>query len=613
MRKFALLVGVEEYRDPMITPLRFARADAQGLAGRLRERCGFDHVRQLTGHGEDEPLLGNIMSALTDMAAELRNDDLFLFFFAGHGVEKGEQGYLLAKDCIKAYPELNSLPLKLLREHLERLNAGKRILLLDACRNTPDAGRGEGSNTMGDVISRDILAVARTIPMGSAATALLSACSSGQRAYEWPAKGHGVFTHYLLEGLDGEAWDGDELKFCNLAEYVTEQVRQWSTGMPGLPTPQEPWYELHGSPGAIFLTRKRLFPVPPPKRAVWYLDIDGSQRGPLQSKILEREIKAGLIPTQAECWREGMGQWMRIDQTPEWSVFFPEAPPTVPPARTKIPGFLAPVQNAGYALLEALQDGSSDAQKQQKKCVKKGYPLEVAMARTGIVFRLVPPGQFLMEVGPAAGSSGSASVRQRKVIIPVPIYVGKYPVTQAQWRSVMGKESRSFFDAERLRCDAGDYPVESVSWEDCKAFIDRLNTVEGQASDNASIRLLTEAQWEYACRAGTTSTLYGDLDVIAWHGGNSGDRPHPVGQKRPNAWGLHDMIGNVSEWCVDVWRKRPKLVTHSEDSRQHRSGHVLRGASWYHRPEHCRASKRFFLATDSRNNMVGFRLAVVIE
>ena len=254
MRKYALLVGVEDYRDQMISRLRFARADAIALAERLRDRCGFDHVRLLADEsGENEPLLGNILMALRDTTAEVREDDLLLFFFAGHGVEKDGHGYLLACDTCQAFPEHGSLSLELLRKNFERVCAGKRILLLDACRNDPSAGRADASNCMGDVISRDIVAAARSRLAAGTTTALLSACRSGQRAYEWPAKKHGVFTQCLIEGLDGAAWSDGKLEFNRLAHYAAMHVRQWSASTPGISTPQEPWYEQFGDPETILL------------------------------------------------------------------------------------------------------------------------------------------------------------------------------------------------------------------------------------------------------------------------------------------------------------------------------------------------------------------------
>ena len=258
MKKYALVIGVEEYRDSMISRLQYARSDATALAERLRGRCAFDQVRVLAeSTGSDEPLLVNIVSALRDISGELCPEDLFLFFFAGHGVEKDGHGYLLARDSLQAYPEHGSLSLELLRKSFEKLCASKRVLLLDACRNDPDAGRGDSANRMGEVISRDIVAAARSRQGGGTTTALLSACRSGQRAYEWPTKGHGVFTQYLIEGLDGAAWEVGELEFERLAAFAADRVRQWSANTPGLPIPQEPWYEKFGDPGSIILATEQ--------------------------------------------------------------------------------------------------------------------------------------------------------------------------------------------------------------------------------------------------------------------------------------------------------------------------------------------------------------------
>ncbi len=154
----------------------------------------------------------------------------------------------------------------------------------------------------------------------------------------------------------------------------------------------------------------------------------------------------------------------------------------------------------------------------------------------GMEFVWIPAGEFRM---------GNFAVDLERPITRVRIsegfWLGKYEVTQEEWESVMGSDNPSEFSG-CPRC-----PVERVSWNHAQDFVERLNALEGRDT----YRLPTEAEWEYAARAGTAGDRYGDLDEIAWWTGNSGRRTHPVGQKVPNEFGLHDTLGNVSEWVYD--------------------------------------------------------------
>ena len=160
---------------------------------------------------------------------------------------------------------------------------------------------------------------------------------------------------------------------------------------------------------------------------------------------------------------------------------------------------------------------------------------------------LIPAGEFLM-----GNDRGFGPIH--KVRITKPFYLGKYLVTQEQWQAVMGSNP-SYFQNARNTGFAGSVPaggaknpVERVSWDDCQEFIEKLNA--NVAGGKGRFALPTEAQWEYACRAGsTTKYCFGDddsqLGEYAWYGGNSGKQTHPVGEKKPNAWGLYDMHGNA--------------------------------------------------------------------
>ena len=189
-------------------------------------------------------------------------------------------------------------------------------------------------------------------------------------------------------------------------------------------------------------------------------------------------------------------------------------------------------------------------------------------------FVLIPTGTFMMGSPDSDATAYDDEKPAHRVTISQPFYLGTYAVTQEQWEAVM-KTNPSRFTGDRNR------PVERVFWEDTQQCIQRLNTQEGRAR----YRLPTEAEWEYACRAGSqTAYSFGDdplqLDQYGWYVDNSGDQTHPVGQRKPNAWGLYDMHGNVWEWVQD-WNGAyaPGPVT---DPRGPSSGsrRVLRGGSW---------------------------------
>jgi formylglycine-generating enzyme required for sulfatase activity len=157
----------------------------------------------------------------------------------------------------------------------------------------------------------------------------------------------------------------------------------------------------------------------------------------------------------------------------------------------------------------------------------------------------IPPGTFTMGPTPnpvvirANLGFSTRAMNERKVTITKQFEMARYEVTQAQWYTVMGTIPSYF---------AGDNsPVENVTWEDAQKFLEKLNA----RNDGYLYRLPTEAEWEYAARAGSTAEP--DLDAVAWHRGNSQIRTHPVGTKQPNAWGLYDMVGNVAEWVQDWW------------------------------------------------------------
>ena len=226
----------------------------------------------------------------------------------------------------------------------------------------------------------------------------------------------------------------------------------------------------------------------------------------------------------------------------------------------------------------------------------------------GIEFVWIPPGEFRM------GSTGRHADSDEKPVTRVRFtqgfWMGKYEVTQRQWQAVMGNNPSLFKNC------GGDCPVESVSWNDVQEFIRKLNGGSGRRR----YRLPTEAEWEYAARAGTTTDTYagdmrkpyGDTPVlnrIAWYGKTSGARTHPAGRKAPNAWGLHDMLGNVWEWVGDWQGDYPGGSVTDPMGPFSGSNRVNRGGGWNNFiARYCRSANRNWNSPGYRNDNLGLRL-----
>ncbi len=190
---------------------------------------------------------------------------------------------------------------------------------------------------------------------------------------------------------------------------------------------------------------------------------------------------------------------------------------------------------------------------------------------------LIHAGEFLMGSPESDKDALSDEKPQHRVRITRPFYLGKYMVTQEQWESVMGNIPSHFKGPKN--------PVETISWDDCQQFLGKLNAKS--AAGAGKFQLPSEAQWEYACRAGSkTRYCFGEdekqIEEYAWHKQNSDGKTHPVGEKKPNGWGLYDMHGNVWELCQDWWRDGYYKGSPVDDPTGAATGsdRVLRGGSW---------------------------------
>jgi formylglycine-generating enzyme required for sulfatase activity len=237
----------------------------------------------------------------------------------------------------------------------------------------------------------------------------------------------------------------------------------------------------------------------------------------------------------------------------------------------------------------------------------------------------IAPGEFTMGSPDTERNRNPDEDPQTKVAISRGFWLGKCDVTQAQWKAEMGTTINQLFakfcaemgpvgGAWTFPGEGDSRPMSCMTWEEAMEFCRKLTQRERKADrlpEDWEYTLPTEAQWEYACRAGTTGAYAGDLNALAWFAENSGDTTHPVGQKQPNAWGLYDMHGNVWEWCRDWYAdKLPGGAITDPVGATSGTLRVRRGGCWWFPAGRCRSAIRRGLEPGRRRHDVGFRLAL---
>jgi formylglycine-generating enzyme required for sulfatase activity len=237
---------------------------------------------------------------------------------------------------------------------------------------------------------------------------------------------------------------------------------------------------------------------------------------------------------------------------------------------------------------------SQQAPQNENKPQLTGQPFTESINGVQLQMVYAPGGTFLM--GSPLSETGRDNDEGPQGNATVPnFYMSKYEVTQAQYRAVIGTNPASF--------KGDDLPVDSVSWNDAVEFCRKLSRTSGR-----EYRLPTEAEWEYASRAGTTGPYAGNPDALTWYDANSGSRTHPVGQKQPNGFGLYDMNGNVWEWCQSKYKPYPYNATDGREDLQGTEVRVLRGGSWESSAKSCRSAYRRRVIPDVRS--IGFRIVL---
>ena len=539
-RLMALVIGNEEYAK---APLRNPVNDARAVAGVLRNKLGFAD--------ENVELLENVAShaelklAVKDFGARLRPTDLAFFYYSGHGKAVNRQNYLLPTEfgtdgpVEDKYVEYEALGEDLVRVALN--TAQLRLIVLDACRNNPYGT--DKSPTQG------------LVPAGSAAEGelLAYATGEGQTATDM-GQGTGVYARHLVAALQEPG-----VEITQVFRTVRNKVYA-ETGKKQRPQVVD---ELVG---------KEFYFLPP--------------KGPVGSGTGSGTGGGGVVrpPPEVPGWKR---DWQELKDIKD------------PALKGGVEKYIEKYKDEAEAdvLVEMAKGLLAKLERQERSARLAGSSWQSPL---GMEFVWVPAGRFVMG-SPESEEGRYDDERQHEVRISRGYWMGRYEVTQGEWKAVMG-ESPSFFSECGARC-----PVDSVSWEDVQEFISKLNKKE--SGNRYKYRLPTEAEWEYGARAGTAGVRHGELGSIAWYDGNSGDRTHPVGQKRANAWGLHDTLGNVWEWTADWYGDYPSGLVTDPRGPLTGSDRVGRGGGWNSGARDVRTAHRSATHSpgDSCNND-GFRL-----
>lgn len=630
-KRYALVIGVDEYQDEQISGLSGATNDAKALADALVRYAGFpsDQVILLASDQprQRQPNRGNILQYLSNLRGIVPEDGLLVVSFAGHGIERDGRGFLCPSDAriggSMALLEATGVAVDTVREWIRETGVKQVLIILDACRNDP-SGRGGEENRLTDSFAQRFNFDVRNKEVTAFAT--LYATDVGHVAYEYKEKKQGYFTWMLVEGLKGAAAnEKGEVTLGGLVKYLQEQVPKRVRLDMGQEKSQKP-YATVGGYKADELVISITVRVPPATPAVSAFDPvaielefwnsiknssdmddfkeylakyrNGTFAGLAKNKIktLEAVTKSAANPVNLNSSDTSAKAPMNGANT--------TANPTAGLGAVPLRGF-------EFDIVTVNSSGSETSRRRQQAqyCSEDiaGISLELVP---------IPGGQFLM------GSTEDDTEKPQHQVTVASFYMGKYEVTQAQWRAVarLPKVSRDL-DSDPSRFKRDNLPVEQVSWGDAVEFCARLSRATGR-----SYRLPTEAEWEYACRAGTTTPFAFGETVTPQLVNYNGNRPYAQASKGTyreqttpvgfvavaNGFGLFDMHGNVWEWCMDYWHENyggSPTDGRSWETAGDRRYRVMRGGSWYNYAGICRSARRFRNSPEFRNNTLGFRVA----
>jgi formylglycine-generating enzyme required for sulfatase activity/uncharacterized caspase-like protein len=589
-KRYAVLVGVENYLHPKLrepAPLKYSVDDALSLAEVLKER-GYVVTLMTDDTGKQAerlmPTRANIEREIAEVLEACQPEDTVVLAFAGHGhqFQAEPDAYFCPMDARPFKEEKDSLvSINDIYRRMEHSFAGVKVILVDACRNDPNPARGRGLD-------------ADAAPPPPKGVGALFSCSAGQRAYEHDSLKHGVFFHFVLEGLKGGARDEDgEVTFETLSQFVRKKVpnkmRELDLGtqQPNLKA------DLVGAPPVLVAARVG-DSLPAPKspvetqsttkmRAQAFLATDrlpagGTTRVAIRIDVPDKCYVLGTNPNHSPFDKAEM----KVTSTSKLGV-------TVTSVRLptgleeRFPDLDYPVRvvrgTAWIVATLAVPDGATGVDEVSISVKHRLDTEQVCYAPESVTLRIsatvAPSGEPVRsvhdtefraaEVSLAASAPPSSSrpsrtdnaLKLRLVEIDTGLWMGATEVTQSEWSRIMGTAPWTGKEGVPVGID---YPAVYLSWNDAREFCDAFTRQERKSNridDTLRYRLPSVPEWERACRAGGTAKYaHGDdpaqLPEFAWfkEGTTAGTRTaQRVAGKRSNPWGMFDMHGNVSEWC----------------------------------------------------------------
>lgn len=561
--RFALVIGVDNYKFlPPDQQLEVAVSDARLMADTLKKAVPpFDTIL-LTDVTQN-----NAESVFDQFISKAEDSDCALIYFAGHGVEYHGENFLLVSDTavsrvsddvrrMKRRLGNEAIALQAMLDDLDATRARVKLVVLDCCRDNPlESASSETRSLIGSPGG-----LARVTPPSG--TLISYSADVGQKAID------GLFTGVLTKNM---ATPGLTIMkvFASTRMEVRETSRRIAKENSRISSHEPAEYNKLDPAGLEFAFVESVKDNQKRER------INGqSNLVSLQQKIskLEAALAAKESDNSENLEPKNVTEVAKTNNTSKSGGSdlpkFPEAP------------------NSSVSLSSRDMTGNRAGE---------------VRAFKGIDMIWCPAGTFLMG-SPANEPLRDSNERKHRVTLTKGFWIAKTETTQVLWESVMRGNPSS--------TKGTDLPVESVSWHDALGFCKKLNLMS-KLPNGWQWSLPTEAQWEYACRAGTMEAFAGNLRSIGWFDDYGGERLQSVGTKDPNPWGIHDMHGNVQEWCHD-WYSSNSYTDGERDPEGPPSGvyRVHRGGSWRNFAQYCRSADRDNALPDSRSGAHGFRVVL---